>query len=168
MAVLLPGATGQRMSHKRFLLFVGGLLFFILLYTASAYSAANSVPLSNAKVMVIAKDPNQFKPTACASLTFNAMAFGSVSKSDTRNLLILGSAGSDTLTGGQGNDCIVGGAGDDNLDGGSGNNIMLGGPGNDVIDGGTGHSASTCYGGGSNPLSPPGKDQFKQCDVTYP
>ena len=65
-----------------------------------------------------------------------------------------GAAGSDTISGGQGDDTIYGGAGDDEIDGdqgadiidgGSGADTISGGQGDDIIDGGAG--ADTLSGG---------------------
>jgi Ca2+-binding RTX toxin-like protein len=51
---------------------------------------------------------------------------------------IIGTAGSEVLNGGAGDDIILGLAGDDTLNGGGGNDEMLGGVGDDVIFGGAG------------------------------
>ena len=68
-----------------------------------------------------------------------------------------GGAGSDTITGGQGNDHIYGNSittpmgavdGADSLSGGGGNDYIQGNAGNDTIDGGTGNDR--LYGGSDN------------------
>jgi Ca2+-binding RTX toxin-like protein len=60
---------------------------------------------------------------------------------------LLGTAGDDSLkggnrndviVGGDGNDVLIGGGGNDSLSGGSGNDTLSGGPGNDTLDGGPG------------------------------
>jgi VCBS repeat-containing protein len=56
----------------------------------------------------------------------------------TSNLNLNGNAGSNTLTGGAGNDHINGRGGDDVLSGGAGNDEINGGAGNDILDGGSG------------------------------
>ena len=54
------------------------------------------------------------------------------------NLTLNGNSGSNTLTGGAGNDQINGRGGDDVLSGGAGNDEINGGAGNDILDGGSG------------------------------
>lgn len=56
-----------------------------------------------------------------------------------QDLLIVGTAEADSLTGGAGNDTISGEAGNDKLSGGSGNDKISGGAGNDVVTGGDGN-----------------------------
>ncbi|OYU18874.1 MAG: hypothetical protein CFE34_08385, partial [Rhodobacteraceae bacterium PARR1] len=63
--------------------------------------------------------------------------FGATSNYEAR--LGDGVDGSDSLTGGAGDDTIFGDVGADTLDGGSGNDSLLGGSGNDVISGGIGN-----------------------------
>ncbi len=55
-----------------------------------------------------------------------------------QDLIIVGTAEADSLTGGAGNDTISGEAGDDKLAGGTGNDRISGGEGNDVVAGGAG------------------------------
>jgi len=52
---------------------------------------------------------------------------------------LLGGAGNDRLTGGEGNDSLVGGGGNDRLTGGRGNESLVGGGGNDRLTGGGGN-----------------------------
>lgn len=52
--------------------------------------------------------------------------------------VVLGTDGPDTLSGGSGDDLLCGFGGDDVLDGGSGDDILVGGPGADRHDGGSG------------------------------
>jgi len=52
---------------------------------------------------------------------------------------ILGTFGSETLTGGNGDDLIRGLAGNDTIDGGAGNDDIFGGPGTNILTGGTGN-----------------------------
>jgi Ca2+-binding RTX toxin-like protein len=49
-----------------------------------------------------------------------------------------GTAGNDSLTGGNSDDSLSGGAGNDSLYGGKGNDSLIGGSGNDLLDGGSG------------------------------
>jgi Ca2+-binding RTX toxin-like protein len=60
--------------------------------------------------------------------------------------LILGSIYTDTLAGGDGDDCILGGGDDDTLSGGNGNDVLLGSSGDDSLSGDDG-SNDACYGG---------------------
>ena len=71
--------------------------------------------------------------------------FSSGSDPVTEGMLILGSGGNDTITGGLGNDTIMGGDGNDILVGGLGNDVIYGDSGNNVIIGGQGDD--TLYGG---------------------
>lgn len=61
---------------------------------------------------------------------------------------IVGTAGDDTLTGTNKNDCIDGGDGNDTISGGNGKDVLLGGNGNDIIYGGNG--GDTILGGDGN------------------
>lgn len=51
---------------------------------------------------------------------------------------VVGSAGNDNLTGGNGNDILYGGTGNDTINGGNGNDTLFAGAGEDVINGGAG------------------------------
>lgn len=89
-----------------------------------------------------------FSGTADASVLLNAIAADSIilngsvggdtftggAYADT----LSGNAGNDTLSGGAGNDVIDGGTGNDSLLGGAGKDTLTGGAGNDTLDGGTG------------------------------
>ncbi len=67
------------------------------------------------------------------------------------NDTLTGDSGNDSLFGGLGDDRLLGGPGDDSLYGGQGNDILLGGPGNDYLFGGLGND--TLFGGaGSDTL----------------
>lgn len=66
----------------------------------------------------------------------------------TGNLLLIGTAANDTLTGGKGNDTIRGVAGDDVLYGGAGNDLLEGGLGNDKLYGQAG--VDSLLGGAGN------------------
>ncbi|MEZ2250335.1 hypothetical protein [Microcoleus sp.] len=67
------------------------------------------------------------------------------------NDTLTGDSGNDSLFGGLGNDRLLGGPGNDSLFGGLGNDILLGGPGNDYVFGGLGND--TLFGGaGSDTL----------------
>ena len=84
---------------------------------------------------------------------------------------IIGSRGSDTLTGDDndneldgrgGNDTLTGNDGIDTLKGGEGNDTLKGGEGNDTLDGGPG--ADTLEGGGTEAL--PGTDTVTYASAT--
>ena len=62
-----------------------------------------------------------------------------ISAKDSKEHLLIGLAGNDTLNGGSGNDTLIGGTGNDTLNGGNGNDILIGGTGNDTLNGGDGH-----------------------------
>jgi hypothetical protein len=84
---------------------------------------------------------------------------------------ITGGIGEDTLADGPGNDTLTGGNENDSLYGGSGNDRLLGGPGNDYLFGGLGND--TLFGGaGSDTLrragvNSAGKIGFSEVDVLY-
>ena len=64
------------------------------------------------------------------------------------NDLILGKDGHDSLNGNNGKDIIFGDAGDDLISGGKGSDLLFGGGGNDTINGGAGKDI--IFGGGGN------------------
>ncbi|MGL4386411.1 MAG: calcium-binding protein [Snodgrassella alvi] len=55
------------------------------------------------------------------------------------NDILTGGSNTDFLMGGDGNDILDGGSGNDFLDGGNGDDILIGGTGNDTLTGGTGN-----------------------------
>ncbi|MBF0213808.1 MAG: hypothetical protein HQM00_09640, partial [Magnetococcales bacterium] len=67
-----------------------------------------------------------------------AFADGTVWNLDAMGVLVMGTAGDDTLTGADGADFIQAYGGDDTISAGSGNDHCDGGEGNDVLDGGSG------------------------------
>jgi hypothetical protein len=64
--------------------------------------------------------------------------------------VIYGNAGTDTLSGGGGNNILIAGSGKDTLVGGAGADILIGGPGKDVLTAGTGNDLLL---GGNSPFS---------------
>jgi hypothetical protein len=57
---------------------------------------------------------------------------------ESRGWILVGTSGSDTLTGGNHDDCLVGGGGNDVLQGLEGRDVLVGGAGNDALSGGNG------------------------------
>lgn len=68
----------------------------------------------------------------------------------TLGVLIAGTKGNDSITGGLGNDTLAGGPGNDTLTGDSGNDSLFGGLGNDRLLGGPGNDS--LYGGQGNDI----------------
>ena len=60
----------------------------------------------------------------------------SIDSAITRNTIIFGEAGNDTISGGGGSDVIVGGDGNDKISGNNGRDILIGGDGSDSLNGG--------------------------------
>jgi Ca2+-binding RTX toxin-like protein len=108
-------------------------------------------------------------PAGCSSMSLNAVLIGTTG-SDTltggsTKDLVYAQQGNDVVRGGSKGDCLVGQDGDDRLDGGTdadglygedGADELTGGPGNDVLDGGPGRDV--CISGG-------GQDTFRSCEV---
>jgi len=111
-----------RLRRRRlFVLAVCGLLVWA---SFGALAAANTVEPSSASDTVSAFNPEPPGPVNC----------GGISGGN----LVIGTAGNDTLDGGNGKDCVVGLGGNDILFGGNGNDILDGGPGFDICFGGNG------------------------------
>lgn len=122
------------------------LMLLILISTALAVAATNTVPETGADEIIRPITANDLKPPECAGLNLTSVVVGSGTfNGGAGNSLILGSPGADTIRGQNGTDCILGGAGDDNLLGQNRNDVLLGGPGSDILNGGVGTDA--CYGG---------------------
>ena len=114
-----------------------GLLLVVAFVAAAsiALTAANTVPASRASSTTAAATANTIKPPECASLPLGGVFTGSGSFRAPNGTawLVLGSAGNDTIRGGNRADCIVGGAGNDAINGGPGADICIGGPGTDTF-----------------------------------
>lgn len=106
--------------------------FLALATVSSAFTAANTVPATNAGRQQFTIDANALKPAACAALNLTAIV---TSNSGTAaNELVLGTAAADSILGRGGNDCILGGGGNDAINGGAGaNDVCIGGPGTDTF-----------------------------------
>ena len=76
-------------------------------------------------------------PAECAGMTFDNVITGTAGPDTIGGGngadLIFGLGGNDKIDGGNGPDCIVGGEGDDELKGGNGDDVILGGDGNDKL-----------------------------------
>jgi signal peptidase I len=119
---------------------------------AAPASAPDAAPTSTQEALPV--------PIECAGLTFDEVIVGTAGD-DTISAgngpaLVFGLGGNDTITGGDGTDCLVGVEGDDTLYGGNGEDFLLGGYGKDVLDGGDGIDA--CFG--------TIKDTFVDCEPT--
>lgn len=140
---------GTRAGNRRPLRWIGALLAVaIAAGMVVSFTAANTVPISNAGVSAEALALSQLAPPQCAalSLTRLVVATGSSTTGPNGGDLILGraGAGSFSLTGGSGDDCIVAGGGPgtkNTIDGGSGNDVCIGAPG--------------------------AQNTFKRCEATY-
>ena len=108
-------------------------VFLTLVSVSYAFTAANTVPATNAGTQTFTIDANALKPPECASLNLTAI----VTTNSTSNAgeLVLGTAAADNVNGKGGNDCILGGGGNDSINGGPGaNDICIGGPGTDTFN----------------------------------
>ena len=83
---------------------------------------------------------------------------------------IIGTAGNDTLTGGDTNDSISGGAGDDSINAGAGNDLIEGGTGADTLNGGDGDDTYIADGSDTINETPDGGTDTIQTpdDITLP
>lgn len=121
------------MRPARLLFF--GFIALILTGVITALAAANTVPATRLMDNVIAADPNQLKPAACADLNLTAIVVcpstGGRCDGTDASELILGSAADDDIRAGKGDDCILAGDGNDSLRGDQNNDVCIGGAGTD-------------------------------------
>ena len=108
---------------------------------ALAFSAANTVPASNAG-RGLSDDRRPGHRSAAVRRHGRSRRVITNLNGGTGNDLVLGTAVGDTLNGNNGNDCLVGGGGDDTLRGGAGTDVCIGG-------------------GGAN-------EKYNQCETQYP
>jgi len=115
------------------LLRLAGVAAGILLVatTASAFTASNTVPATNAGEQQFVIDANALKPPACAALNLTAIVTNNSGTNASE--LVLGTAGPDTILARGGNDCVLGGGGNDSINGGAGTDVCIGGPGTDTF-----------------------------------
>jgi Ca2+-binding RTX toxin-like protein len=107
------------------------LLFNVL----AAYAASNSVSKTGLGDIQRSVSADDFKPSACDGLYIDELITGTGAISGTAaSDLILGGPGNDTISGEGGDDCILGGGGSDTLIGNGGNDVCIGGPGADNFD----------------------------------
>jgi hypothetical protein len=134
----------------------------VILSVLTAYSAANTVPLTLADRDSIGLGVNELQPPECVGLNLtNIVDIGAGETGTSANDLILGTDKADAeIRGGAGDDCILGGKGNERqkvgkdwgpgIFGEEGNDVIIGGPGNhDHCDGGA------------------GTDTFYSCENTY-
>jgi Ca2+-binding RTX toxin-like protein len=112
-----------------------GLPVMILLGAFSGSATTNSVSRSSLGDITSPITANDLKPPECAAqhVTNLIVDTGTISGTASSDL-ILGGPGDDTISGEGGNDCIVGGGGADILIGSAGNDTCIGGPGTDMLD----------------------------------
>lgn len=112
-----------------------GSLTVLVAAAGIAVTATNTVASSSAGDVAQAMAVNDVKPSECAGITLTRILTGSGAISDplSNASLILGSAGVDTVTARDLNDCVVGGAGNDTINGGAGTDVCIGGPGTDTF-----------------------------------
>jgi len=88
--------------------------------TSQAFTASNTVPVTNVGQFTQAISPSQLEPAECVSngITVTSIIAGLSITSTAANQLMLGTSGNDTLTDSSfGSDCMVGGAGTDTITG---------------------------------------------------
>ena len=154
------------MLNKKMVWILAGILLIgtavLLIPILSAFTAANTVPLTRADVDGKGLDPNQIAPPECAGIVLtNIVLIGAGETGTPANDLILGTDKNDAeIRGGAGDDCILGGKGHERqkigkdwgpgIFGEEGDDVLIGGPGNhDHCDGG------------------PGTDTYYSCETTY-
>jgi signal peptidase I len=134
----LPPTKPSRRTKRRLFRPVAVLVVILVVATfATAFTAANTVPLSYAGTSLQASALAQMAPSQCAGITLtNLIAMTTNSTSGTTgNDLILGRnvSATVTLTAGGGDDCVVGGGGagtTNKFDGGGGtNDVCIGAAG---------------------------------------
>lgn len=101
------------------LLIRGGaiLLVFVVVATLTiSFTASTNVPASHVGVLVSVPGISEFVPTACDSLTLTSYVVGSGTFSNSlSHVIIIGSAGVDTITDHGSGNCIIGGGGKDKV-----------------------------------------------------
>jgi Ca2+-binding RTX toxin-like protein len=107
----------------------------VMLNVYTAFSASNSVPVTNVDYDTFAITANDLKPSECSGINLVSIRTGNGTNA---NDLILGSAGGDIMNAQGGDDCILGGDGGDRLRGANGADIILAGAGNDILIGNRG------------------------------
>jgi signal peptidase I len=136
VARVLP--PSRRTWRPRSLLRPAGLLVVVAVGATfiTAFTAANTVPISYVGTSLKPLQVPQLAPVQCAGITPTTVMFATVGTTTgtAGNDLILGknAAGANTIKGGGGDDCIVGGGGagtTNTLDGGTGTNVCIASPG---------------------------------------
>ena len=110
------------------------LVALIIISSATAFAAANTIPATNVSHQTVNVSINDLKPSTCNGLFLTNLITGSGTLTGTEgNDLILDSSGTDVIDGLGGDDCILGGGGDDLITAGDGTDICIGGPGDDTF-----------------------------------
>jgi len=109
------------------------LLGAILVVSYTAFSAANSIPLTRLGLTTQAITANQLKPPQCSAISVTNIIYctGGICNGTNASDLIFGTSGDDDIRGGQGNDCILGLDGNDRLVGNQGTDVCVDVPGTD-------------------------------------
>jgi Ca2+-binding RTX toxin-like protein len=97
-----------------------------------ALCASNLIAGSKVSRSVAATGANTIKPSSCSGITLTTVVSGATGTSGAD--LLLGSAGTDTMTATGGNDCVLGGGGNDTINCGAGTDVAIGGPGTDTFN----------------------------------
>lgn len=122
------------------------VLFALILLTAlTAVAATNDVSTSRVGASDSSIGTSNLIPPQCGSTTYSGINIGgTIRGTNGKNMVYLGNAATNSLAGGNGDDCLLGGGGNDTLNGGSGKDILIGGPGSDTCDGGPGTDTCDC------------------------
>jgi len=121
---------GSQMRH-RFAFWKVGLVIAVVLAIVPAWlagTASNTVPTTRAALITRPIRVNDLKPGQCAALTLTKLLIAAptgTTNGSASSELILGGPGNQTINGKEGDDCIVGGGGADQVDGGSGTNVCI-------------------------------------------
>ena len=115
--------------------------------------------------------------TVSGGTGFDALTVASLPVGYSKNLVLLGGVGDDTLMsnvtvgtlldGGEGNDLLVGGAGKETLVGGLGNDTLLGGAGDDSLTGGAGSDQLTGGFGNDTLIGDAGDTLVEYGDINF-
>jgi len=119
---LLKPAQAASVLHPRrrgSILLRGGAILVVLVVAVTltiSFTASTNVPASHAGVVVSVPGITEFIPTSCDSLTLTLYVIGSGTFSNSlSHVIIIGSAGVDTITDHGSGNCIIGGGGKDKI-----------------------------------------------------
>lgn len=116
-------------------LIIVALIALILMSSASALAATNTVPATRIGQQINAISANSLRPSQCSTLNLTSIVVCTGGNCDGTgaNELLLGTANGERIRGRGGTDCIVGGGGNDQLVGNGGSDVCIGGPGTDTF-----------------------------------